>query len=119
MGLFDSKPLSESNINRAINRNPLLFGIPFILLMVGASYALVPLTKTRYEMHDEHVKAVSKEEELHLDKNRKKVDLREEYFRLTQEADQNWEQRRVPRPKGLPEWGVPPTESESRSKDNS
>ncbi|KAL0562697.1 Cytochrome oxidase assembly, partial [Marasmius crinis-equi] len=53
---------------------------------------------------------VSKEQELRLDKNRRKFDIREEYFRLSAEADGDWENKRIQRPKGLPEWGVPPTE---------
>ena len=71
---------------------------------------------------------MSKEQELNLDKNRKKFDIREEYFvafgyfssfvgilipslqRLSAVADEDWEPKRIQRPKGLPDWGVPPTE---------
>ena len=69
---------------------------------------------------------MSKEQALGLDKNRKKFDIREEYYvssfrlcfltiqqnplqKLSAAADGDWEQKRVPRPKGVPEWGVPPT----------
>ena len=31
------------------------------------------------------------------------------FQKLSAAADDNWEQKRVPRPKGVPEWGVPPT----------
>ena len=66
--------------------------------MVAASYGLTPFTQTRYDLHDQNVKNVrlhlfiqysfiffnyskmSKEQELNLDKNRKKFDIREEYF---------------------------------------
>lgn len=71
---------------------------------------------------------MSKEQELNLQKNRKKFDIREEYYvrdrvlalqtwthssfqRLSQEADEHWEQKRVPRPTGLPEWGVAPPQT--------
>ena len=86
---------------------------------------------------------MSKEQELNLDKNRKKFDIREEYFvafflfffllplsfaifliqfffsffflqRLSAVADEDWEPKRIQRPKGLPEWGVPPTEPPSK-----
>ncbi|KAK0496719.1 hypothetical protein EDD18DRAFT_1163588 [Armillaria luteobubalina] len=130
MPVFESKPLTtpkwQAVANKAFARNPLIFGIPFVLIMVGASFAMTPFTQTRYDLHDQQVKAVStlllppssyyilpqvtKEQELGLSKNRKKFDIREEYYRLSAEADDEWEQRRVPRPKGLPEWGVPPTE---------
>lgn len=73
---------------------------------------------------------MTKEQELNLKKDRKKFDIREEYFvsggvpfisnnlnwlrlifkRLSAEAAEDWEPQRIPRPKGLPEWGVPPTE---------
>jgi len=46
-----------------------------------------------------------------LDKHRKQFDIREEYFRLSAKADEDWEPKRIERPKGLPEWGVPPTNS--------
>jgi cytochrome c oxidase assembly protein subunit 16 len=75
---------------------------------------------------------MSKEQELNLDKNRKKFDIREEYFvafgfspsfngiliqslqRLSAVADEDWEPKRIQRPKGLPDWGVPPTEHPSK-----
>ena len=72
---------------------------------------------------------VTKEQELKLDRNRKKFDIREEYFvrllrsvltadlrhpqRLNAAADEEWEPVRIPRPNGLPEWGVPPPEPPS------
>ena len=78
---------------------------------------------------------MSKEQELNLDKNRKKFDIREEYFvafgfffslpfslvfllqslqRLSAVANEDWEPKRIQRPKGLPDWGVPPTEPPSK-----
>ena len=74
---------------------------------------------------------MSKEQELKLTNNKKKFDIREEYFvcqvlsllwtvsddafsgmiqRLSAASNENWEPKRIARPKGLPEWGVPPTE---------
>jgi len=72
---------------------------------------------------------VTKEEELKLKKDRKKFDIREEYFvrfhslsffaqcthcksiqRLSAQPNEDWEPKRIQRPNGLPEWGVPPTE---------
>ncbi|KAJ3865179.1 hypothetical protein EV359DRAFT_63377 [Lentinula novae-zelandiae] len=126
MARFDAKPLNPSKLNRAVQRNPAIFGIPFIILMVAASYGMSTFTQTRYDLHDHKVKQVcyqcyapgrlthgysqlSKAQELGLDKQRKKFDIREEYFKLSSQADDDWEPRRIQRPKGLPEWGVPPT----------
>ncbi|TRM61332.1 cytochrome c oxidase assembly protein COX16-domain-containing protein [Schizophyllum amplum] len=111
MPAFQRRPLSEGKFYQTLNKNPLLFGIPFCLLMVGASYAMVPFTQTRYDLHDKKVQVMTKEQELNLQKNRKKFDIREEYYRLSQEVDDTWEQKRVPRPTGTPEWGVAPAQS--------
>ena len=67
--------------------------------MVGASFGLQSFTQVRYDLHDEKVQnvcsfffsgfvlggflilvKVSKEQALGLDKNRKKFDIREEYY---------------------------------------
>lgn len=113
MTIFSSRPLRQTSINQVVKKHPSLFGIPFLLIMVAASYGLVPFTQTRYDLHDQKVKHMSKEQELNLDKNRKKFDIREEYFRLSAAADEDWEPKRIQRPKGLPEWGVPPTDPPS------
>ncbi|KAF9460679.1 cytochrome c oxidase assembly protein COX16-domain-containing protein, partial [Collybia nuda] len=110
MAVFPSKPLRTSTLSQVIRKYPGLFGVPFLLIMVGASYGLSTFTQTRYDMHDQKVKQVTKEQELNLDRNRKKFDIREEYFRLSAKANEDWEPKRIQRPKGVPEWGVPPTE---------
>ncbi|PFH46068.1 hypothetical protein AMATHDRAFT_115381, partial [Amanita thiersii Skay4041] len=110
MAVFPSRPLNASSWYTRIQKNPALFGVPFLVLMVGASFALTTFTQTRYDLHDQKVKQVTKEQELKLNTHRKKFDIREEYFRLSAQADENWEIKRIQRPKGLPEWGVPPTE---------
>jgi len=110
MAAFSSKPINEKPLTRTIRRYPALFGVPFVLLMVVASYGLSTFTQTRYDLHDQRVKTMSKQQELNLKKDRKRVDIREEYFRLSAEADEDWEPKRIKRPEGVPEWGVPPTE---------
>ncbi|KAK1227768.1 Cytochrome oxidase assembly [Marasmius sp. AFHP31] len=127
--VFESKPLNPTKLNRTIQQKPWLFGIPFVLLMVAASYGMTTFTQTRYDLHDQKVKKariqlqislnVTKEQELGLDKNRRKFDIREEYFKLSAETDNNWEIKRIQRPKGLPEWGVPPTEPPPKSPEDS
>ncbi|TFK62494.1 hypothetical protein BDN72DRAFT_848592, partial [Pluteus cervinus] len=113
MAIFSSKPLNATSLNKTIKKHPSVFGIPFLLLMVAASYGLSTITQTRYDLHDQKVKQLTKEQELKLNKNRKKFDIREEYFRLSAAANEDWEPKRIQRPKGLPEWGVPPTEPPS------
>lgn len=101
----------------SIRKRPfLLFGLPFTFTIVGAAYGLSYLTQTRYEYNSTKVSSMSKEEELGMKKGRRKIDLREEYFKLSagsdgaqQDAWQDWEPKRVPRPEGQEEWGVGPS----------
>jgi hypothetical protein len=55
---FSSIPLRGSRFSRTIRRHPTWFGIPFILLIVGASFGLQSFTQTRYDLRDQHVTAV-------------------------------------------------------------
>jgi cytochrome c oxidase assembly protein subunit 16 len=100
MGVFDSKPLNTTSLNGKMRRSPLLFGVPFVLIMVVASYALVPFTQTKYELQDRRISKVrpkpsvsttqmpnptrnfevTKEQELGLENRKRKFDIREEYF---------------------------------------
>ncbi|KAF8577245.1 hypothetical protein K439DRAFT_565887 [Ramaria rubella] len=105
MPVFQYKPL---NTNRTIRKHPTWFGIPFVLIIVAASFGLQRLTQTRYDLQARRVSEVSEEEQLKLKKNRKTLDLREEYFKLQAKANEDWDSVRIPRPKGVPEWGVPP-----------
>lgn len=91
MPAFSSKkfrPTSYQNTIAAryrkhLSRHPfLLFGLPFISTMVAGSFFLTPATAIRYERHDRRVRQVSKEEELGIGKDRRKVDINEEYYRL-------------------------------------
>ncbi|ETW86362.1 lignin medium expressed protein 8 [Heterobasidion irregulare TC 32-1] len=110
MPTFRSNALNQSAVARAVRRSPLLFGIPFVSLIVGTSFGLQAFTQTRYDLHSQKVTQLTKEQALGLDRNRKKFDIREEYFNLSAAGDAEWEPKRIPRPKGLPEWGVPPEE---------
>lgn len=58
----------------------LLFGLPFLAVMIGGSFVLTPATAIRYERHDRKVRQLTREEELGMTKNKRKVDLREEYY---------------------------------------
>ncbi len=87
MPTFDSRPLNRrraSPLQRFVphvRRSPvLLFGLPFVLTIVGASFGLSRLTQTRYDYNATKVQSMSKEEELKMKQNRRRVDIREEYY---------------------------------------
>ncbi|KAK4219064.1 cytochrome c oxidase assembly protein COX16-domain-containing protein [Rhypophila decipiens] len=75
----------------------LLFGLPFLAVMIGGSFVLTPATAIRYERHDRKVRQMTREEELSMTKTKRKVDLKEEYYRLAAKDIDNWEQKRVKR----------------------
>lgn len=74
-----------------------LFGLPFIATMVLGSFFLTPATAIRYEKHDRKVKQLTKEEELGIGKDRRRIDLKEEYYKLAAKDLDSWEQKRVKR----------------------
>ena len=47
---------------------------------VAGSFFLTPATALRYERHDNKVKHVSQEEALNVGKNKRRVDMKEEYY---------------------------------------
>lgn len=70
-----------SKYRAALVKHPfMLFGLPFIATMVLGSFFLTPATAIRYEKHDRKVKQLSKEEELGIGKDRRRIDLKEEYY---------------------------------------
>lgn len=67
-------------INQMLVRQPFLtFGLPFIGIMVASSFLLENFTQIRYERQQLREQTLSKEQELGIQRNRRKVDLREEY----------------------------------------
>lgn len=106
---FRSQPLNATHFARVIRKHPAVFGVPFLLLIVGASFGLQAFTQTRYDFHAQKVQQVSQQDALGLSKDRKKFDIREAYFRLQASQDDEWEPKRIQRPAGLPDWGVPPS----------
>lgn len=82
----------------ALARRPFaLFGLPFIATMLLGSFFLTPATALRYERHDRKVRQVTKDEELGIGKDRRKIDLAEEYYKLSAKDLDSWEQKRVKR----------------------
>jgi cytochrome c oxidase assembly protein subunit 16 len=89
MAVFPSKKYRPSSAaesipqkyRTALAKHPFaLFGLPFIATMVLGSFFLTPATALRYERHDRKVRQVTKEEELGIGKDKRKIDLREEYY---------------------------------------
>jgi len=108
MAVFQSKSFKKelygSTYRRLVNKYPFwLFGFPFIGIMVAGSFFLTPATALRYERHDNKVKHVSHEEALNVGKNKRRVDMKEEYYRLAAKDLDSWEQKRVERLKGEPD----------------
>ncbi|KAJ5201603.1 Cytochrome c oxidase assembly protein cox16 [Penicillium cinerascens] len=101
-----------------LSRHPfLLFGLPFIAVIVAGSFVLTPAAALRYERYDRKVQQVSQEEAFKLGLKgpdgeegikrnpRRRVigDEREEYYRLMAKDLDDWEQKRVQRFKGEPD----------------
>ncbi|KAF3768663.1 hypothetical protein M406DRAFT_251255 [Cryphonectria parasitica EP155] len=82
----------------ALAKRPfLLFGLPFMAIIVAGSFVLTPATAIRYERHDRKVRQMTREEELGVGKAGRKVDIRDEYYRLAAKDLDDWEQKRVKR----------------------
>ncbi|KAL7800154.1 cytochrome c oxidase assembly protein COX16 [Trichoderma ceciliae] len=75
----------------------LTFGLPFIAVIVAGSFVLTPATAIRYEKHDRKVRQLTKDEELNVRRAARKVDMKDEYYRLAGRDLDNWEQKRVER----------------------
>ncbi|GJN69405.1 cytochrome c oxidase assembly protein COX16 [Purpureocillium lilacinum] len=81
-----------------MNKHPFLtFGLPFMAVVIAGSFVLTPATAIRYERHDRKVRQMTKEEELGVRRSARKVDMKEEYYRLAGRDLDDWEQKRVER----------------------
>jgi hypothetical protein len=58
MPTFPSRPLKKSPLHLRLKKNPAIFGVPFLLVMVGASFGLQAFTQTRYDLHSQKVTQV-------------------------------------------------------------
>ncbi|KAI0967853.1 cytochrome c oxidase assembly protein COX16-domain-containing protein [Xylaria arbuscula] len=74
-----------------------LFGLPFMSIIVAGSFILTPATAVRYERHDRKVRQLTRDEELGVGKAGRKVNMKEEYYRLAAKDLDDWEQKRVKR----------------------
>lgn len=58
MPTFSSNPLHSHPVHRLLKKHPSLFGVPFLLIMVGASFGLESFAQTRYDLHSQKVTQV-------------------------------------------------------------
>lgn len=96
----------------AVQRQPFLyFGLPFMLTIVAGSFALSNITQAKFDYQDSKVATVTQEDTLKMSKQRRKVDLRQEYIRLQGKGEVEFDnERRIPRLPGQADWGeLPPT----------
>lgn len=85
---------------KLVKKNSFLyFGLPMMLSIALGSVFLTNFTALRYERRDEKVKEMNEDEALSLIENRRKVDIKEEYYKLQGLLDEheNWEPKRVER----------------------
>lgn len=70
-----------SRYRRLMTKHPfVMFGLPFLAVVVAGSFVLTPATAIRYERHDRKVRQMTKEEELGVRRAARKVDMKEEYY---------------------------------------
>lgn len=116
MGVFDAKTFRSKRqqvefektlmgkYQKAVKRNSFLFlGLPMVGSVVLASVLLSNFTAVRYEQRDNKVQELDEESLMAIHgKEKRKVDLKEEYYRLQGlvEENENWEPVRVKRLKG-------------------
>jgi cytochrome c oxidase assembly protein subunit 16 len=58
----------------------LLFGLPFMSVIIGGSFVLTPATAVRYEKHDRKVRQMTRDEELGVGKTKRRVNMKDEYY---------------------------------------
>lgn len=64
-----------------MNKHPfLMFGLPFMAVIVAGSFVLTPAAAVRYEKYDRKVRQLTKDEELNVRRSARKVDMKEEYY---------------------------------------
>ncbi|KAF1932738.1 cytochrome c oxidase assembly protein COX16, mitochondrial [Didymella exigua CBS 183.55] len=89
---------------KALQKHPFaLFGLPFLATIVAGSFLLTPATALRYERYDRKNQQISQEQAMGLGQNRRKVNMKDEYYRLQAKDLEDWEQRRVKRLPGEPD----------------
>ncbi|KAH6857291.1 Cytochrome oxidase assembly [Alternaria novae-zelandiae] len=110
-GPFTSKSFSATLPNslaakyrKSLQKHPfLLFGLPFLSTILLGSFMLTPATALRYERYDRKNQQITHEQAMGLRGERRKVNMKDEYYRLQAKDIDDWEQRRVKRLPGEPD----------------
>jgi cytochrome c oxidase assembly protein subunit 16 len=73
---------TSNALKSPIYRHPfLLFGLPFITMVILGSFALTPAAATRYDHYDKKVRRADKKDAIDSSGvKRRKFDAREEYY---------------------------------------
>lgn len=66
---------------KALIKHPfLLFGFPFLTTIVAGSFMLTPATALRYERYDRKNQQITHEQAMGLGQDRRKVNMKDEYY---------------------------------------
>lgn len=77
----------------------LLFGVPFVSLLVIGSFGLSEFTSMIHKRRDDKARMLTADEMLSYHKKIDNVDVEEEFKRLNEKLDiEHWENKRGPRP---------------------
>lgn len=72
-------------------------GLPFFAIMLMGTHLLTQFNSARYEQHDRRSSELEEEKMLAMSNRRRKIDIKDEFYRLQQLDIDNWEQKRVKR----------------------
>ncbi|EEB08161.1 inner membrane protein [Schizosaccharomyces japonicus yFS275] len=81
-----------------------LFGLPFLLSVVAASFFLTPIVDAKYERNDKRTQSLESESELQRSKHRRRVNVNDEYYRMMNMGQEDYDIVRVERLPGEPVW---------------
>ena len=78
---YNSPSPAAQKYRALVQKRPfLMFGLPFITLMVAGSFFLTPATAVRFERHDRKIQTTTTEQALSVGKHKRRVDPKEEYY---------------------------------------
>ena len=81
-----------------VKKRPFIFlGLPFFGLVLFGNYILEDLLRAKFERADRKNQEFDEKDMEKLNKKRRKVDIKEEYYKLQGMAESDWEPVRVKR----------------------
>lgn len=83
---------------KRVQKNSFIWmGLPFFAIMLVGTHLLTQFNSVRYEQYDRRASELEETKMLEMSNRRRKIDMKEEYYRLQQLDLDNWEQKRVRR----------------------